>query len=44
MKKEPLAEPVHQFTMAVAKNPSGGGEIKLMWEDTQFVVPFMVKK
>ncbi|HSH15815.1 MAG TPA: DUF2911 domain-containing protein [Verrucomicrobiae bacterium] len=44
MKKEALDEPVHQFTMAVAKNPAGGGLIKLMWEDTQFTVPFTVKK
>jgi len=44
MKKETLGNPVHQFTMAVAKNPSGGGVLKLMWEDTQFLVPFTVKK
>jgi hypothetical protein len=44
MKKEPLDPPVHQFTMTVAKSPSGGGEIKLMWEDLQFIVPFTVKK
>lgn len=44
MKKEALEDPVHQFTMAVAKNPSGGGVLKLMWEDTQFIVPFTVKK
>lgn len=44
MKKEPLQNPVDQFTIVVAQNPSGGGVIKLMWEDTQFVVPFSVKK
>jgi hypothetical protein len=44
MKKETLEKPLDQFTMAVAKNPSGGGVIKLMWEDTQFSVPFTVKK
>jgi hypothetical protein len=44
MKKEPLDKPNEQFTMAVAKNPSGGGVIKLMWDDTQFSVPFTVKK
>jgi hypothetical protein len=44
MKKETLEKPVDQFTMAVAKNPSGGGVIKLMWENTQFTVPFTVKK
>lgn len=44
MKKETLEKPLNQFTMAVAKNPSGGGVIKLMWEDTQFTVSFTVKK
>jgi hypothetical protein len=44
MKKEPLEKANDQFTMAVAKNPSGGGVIKLMWADTQFSVPFTVKK
>jgi hypothetical protein len=44
MKKEPLEKPNDQFTMAVAKNPSGGGVIKLMWDNTQFSVPFTVKK
>ena len=44
MNKEKLEESVDQFTMAVAKNESGGGVIKLMWENTQFSVPFTVKK
>jgi hypothetical protein len=44
MKKEPAETQKDQFTMAVAKNPSGGGLIKLMWEDTQFTVPFTVSK
>jgi hypothetical protein len=44
MKKEAAEKPTDQFTIAVAKNPSGGGVIKLMWEDTQFTVPFTVKK
>ena len=44
LKKEPLEKPNDQFTMAVAKNPSGGGVIKLMWDNTQFSVPFTVKK
>jgi hypothetical protein len=44
MKKEPLDNPVDQFTMAVAKVESGGGVIKLMWESTQFTVSFAVKK
>jgi hypothetical protein len=44
LKKEPLEKPNDQFTMAVAKNTGGGGIIKLMWEDTQYTVPFTVKK
>ena len=42
--KEELKQPVDQFTMAVQRNPSGGGIIKLMWENTQYSVPFTVKK
>lgn len=44
LKKETLDAPVDQFTMSVAKNPSGGGIIKLMWENTQYSVPFTVEK
>lgn len=44
LKKEPLEKAAEQFTMAVAKNPTGGGVIKLMWDNTQFSVPFTVKK
>ena len=44
LKKEALDKPVDQFTMAVAKNPSGGGVLKLMWENTEFSVPFTVEK
>jgi hypothetical protein len=45
MKKETLKAPVDQFLMAVEKNPTGsGGIIRLMWESTQFSVPFTVKK
>jgi hypothetical protein len=44
MKKEPAEKQTDQFTMAVGKNPDGGGLIKLMWEDTQFTVQFTVKK
>jgi Protein of unknown function (DUF2911) len=44
LKKEALDKPADQFTMAIEKDPSGGGVIKLMWENTQFSVPFTVKK
>jgi len=42
--KEALDKPVDQFTMAVSKNPSGGGVLKLSWESTQFSVPFTAAK
>jgi hypothetical protein len=44
MKKESVDAPVDQFTMAVEKNPSGGGVIKLTWENTRFSAPFTVQK
>jgi hypothetical protein len=44
LKKEAAEKPADQFTIAVAKNPSGGGVLKLIWEDTQYSVPFTVKK
>ena len=40
LKKETLEKPVDQFTMSVGKNPSGGGVLKLMWEDTQYSAAF----
>ena len=30
--------------MALEKGPSGGGVIKMMWETTEYSVPFTVKK
>ena len=44
LKKDSLETPVNQFTMAIERNPSGGGVLKMMWENTQFSVPFTVKK
>jgi hypothetical protein len=44
LKKDALDKPVDQFTMAVEKNPGGGGVLKMMWESIQFSVPFTVKK
>jgi hypothetical protein len=40
MKKETLDQPVDQFTMAVTRN----GELKMMWENTGYSVPFTVQK
>lgn len=44
MTKTSLPAPAEQFTMAVAKNPAGGGAIELMWADTQYAAPFTVAK
>jgi hypothetical protein len=44
LKKEALEKAADQLALAVEKNPSGGGVIKIMWEDTQFSLPFTVKK
>ena len=42
--KDALDKPVDQFTMGIAKNPTGGGVLKLSWESTQFSVPFTIQK
>ncbi len=44
LQKENLSTPVEQFTMAVERNPAGGGWLRLRWADTQYSVPFTVKK
>jgi len=44
LKKGPLENPVDQFTMAIAKDPAGGGVLKMSWENTQYSVSFTVKK
>lgn len=44
LRKETLDQPVDQFTMAIERNPSGGGSISMMWETTKYSVPFTVKK
>ena len=44
LKKETLADNVDQFTMAIEKGASGGGELKMSWEKTEYSVPFTVKK
>lgn len=43
-KKEATEKQVDQFTITVGKNPDGGGVIKMIWENTQYSVPFTVKK
>jgi hypothetical protein len=44
LSKTSTTSPVDQYTMAVQKNPSGGGLIKMSWENTEYSVPFTVKK
>lgn len=44
LKKDTLDQPVDQFTMGIAKNPSGGGILKMSWENTQYSVPFTIQK
>ena len=38
LKKEALDAPVGQLTIAIGKDPSGGGTLKIQWEKTQFSV------
>ena len=44
LKKDTLENAVDQFTMSVERNPAGGGLLKMSWENTQYSVPFTVKK
>ncbi|CAN5480023.1 DUF2911 domain-containing protein [soil metagenome] len=44
MKKAPLSDATHQFTIAIDENGKEGGTLNLMWEDTQYSVPFTVGK
>ena len=44
LKKEAVDTPVDQFTMAVSKDPSSGGVLSMVWEKTEFSVPFTVEK
>lgn len=44
LKKDALEQPVEQFTIAVGENPSGGGMLKLCWENTQYSTTYTVKK
>jgi hypothetical protein len=44
MKKETVDKAVDQFTIAIDKNPAGGGTLKLTWETTQYSVALKAKK
>ncbi len=41
--KTALDQPVDQLTLAVVNDPAAGGQLKIMWENTQFSVPFTVQ-
>lgn len=43
LKREPLRNPVQQFTIQIEPRASAGGVLKLQWSDAQFSVPFTVK-
>jgi hypothetical protein len=44
LKKADLDKPVDQFTMAIKKNPDGGGLIKLSWENIEYSIAYTVQK
>ncbi len=44
LKKDALETPVDQFTIAIEKNPSGGGTLKMVWGNTQFSAPLTVQQ
>ena len=44
LQKDTLDKPVDQLTLAIENNPAGGGVLKILWENTQFSVPFTVQK
>ena len=44
MKKGDLEKKADQLTVAVEKNPAGGGVLKVMWENTEYSVPITVQK
>jgi len=45
LKKDALTQPVDRLILALQMNPGGGGgTLKIAWENTQFSVPFNVKK
>ena len=44
LKKDDLEESVDRFTIAIDKDPAGGGILKFSWEKTQFSLAFKVKE
>lgn len=44
LKKGTSDKTVEQFTITIEKNDGGGGQLKMMWENTSYWVLFSVKK
>jgi hypothetical protein len=44
LKKEPMDKQIDELTLAIENVPAGGGLLKIMWETTQYSLPFAVKK
>jgi hypothetical protein len=44
LKKDTLDKQIDELTLAVENVPAGGGLLKIMWETTQYSLPFTVKK
>jgi Protein of unknown function (DUF2911) len=44
LKKSATSAPVEQLTISIDKNPSGGGVLKLAWENTELSAPITVAK
>jgi hypothetical protein len=44
LKKTTLDTPVDEFTMSLGRSSSGGGELKMMWENTQYSTEFNLQK
>ncbi len=44
LRKDALEQPVNQFTISVEESPSGGGILKLTWENTQYSTTLKVAK
>jgi len=44
LKRDATDKPVDQFTMALEKNPAGGGLLKMTWETNMLSVAFTIPK
>ena len=44
LKKSASSSPVEQFTISIDRGASGGGTLKLAWENTELTAPITAKK